>query len=250
MTSNARTFKAMAQRFAATGTETFNNLPSKIQKIEDAINLLPYSGPNMARDAWSKDEKILKGGPNDEVKVLFDTTSEQCALFIDTIREIELNIRMKVPIIADGNNFGVSVQHEILKNLNENRKAVQAHFDGLHEYFWKRGETADKIMRTSSKESSKSSADESSSQKKTDDKPEATTTSSKSKGNTSETFAEMSNNPHFPAYLVCHDVKYFFLMRGILKDLVVMYADAYQVVSLNQGKIDKPRGSRSGNSMY
>jgi len=73
---------------------------------------------------------------------------------------------LSVPMVADGNNFGVEIQEYMVKTLREKKDALKALFDGLNKYSTERGDLWGKAIfpvtekRSSSKGVKKSSGGE------------------------------------------------------------------------------------------
>ena len=67
-------------------------------------------------------------------------------------------IRVQVPTIEDGNNFGVSVQREVAGAIDELLEPMQKALDKLPGYFEKRASAWDKIATKISKETKKSNS--------------------------------------------------------------------------------------------
>ncbi|CAN0440893.1 unnamed protein product, partial [Laminaria digitata] len=67
-------------------------------------------------------------------------------------------IRVQVPQIEDGNNFGVSVQLDVAKGIDELTGPVGKSLDELPGYFESRASAWEKISRKASKEIKSSSS--------------------------------------------------------------------------------------------
>lgn len=68
-------------------------------------------------------------------------------------------IRVQVPKIEDGNNFGVSVQMEVIKAIDDLITPIRKALEDIPSYFEKRATAWEKVAKKTSKETKKSSSE-------------------------------------------------------------------------------------------
>lgn len=78
---------------------------------------------------------------------------------VNLIMAFKLWIRIQVPKIEDGNNFGVSVQLDTIKTLDELLVPVAKAMDDMPSYFEKRAAAWEKLAVKVSKETKKTASD-------------------------------------------------------------------------------------------
>jgi Proteasome activator pa28 beta subunit len=142
-----------------------------------------------------------------------------------------------VPIIEDGNNFGVGVQQEVAKLLRESVEKLEKAFDTLPEYHEKRAAAWEKLAAKSEKTSKKTESKNSSKGGKDGDESKQSTSEE-----SSESTSQSVQSPDGLKALLALDVRcYVSLHRTaqLSRDLVLFCTD---MVEQNVSKIVAPKG--------
>ena len=149
---------------------------------------------------------------------------------IEGLRKLEMKVRLCVPPIEDGNNFGVEIQGAVLKAICRARSTFSYYQDKLTDYFWKRAGAVEKFLVQRNHE---------------------TVLNGNDAGVAKESFKTSKPVGDYREYVICHDIRYFLYFRGIaleVRDTILQVLDAYEK---NLDKVRNPKGEgHARNSMY
>lgn len=217
-------------------------LKGSVKTVEEMQALLPqiFPFPKLS-DASASFGGSATSASNDAVSKAVTTTLDAVESLSDTCRTLEYFVQLHVPTIEDGGNFGVGVQLDLLKKLNDVQDAVSKNVDELCGYANARAEALSKLGLPSSS----TSVTKTSSTSTTDDKKE---------DKTSETTEEKeSSSPSSgPAYesrlaaVVAVDTLYYSKARKIFHQCLMSYVAAMDFMDKNQDKLLKPRSNNGG----
>lgn len=184
---------------------------------------------------------------NDHVCEKFRIVREALAKCVGDLQKLSRWISLMIPPIEDGNNFGVAVQGEVLKVVNEKCAQIYGLFQALPGYHkdrasaWK--EVRDAVGTSTNTVTKKEEKEGDEQAKKT-----VCTESKEVAGQNS------SNHPDGVAHIVALDVQtYFHLYNSLqlVRDTYIIIGDA---IEKNIAKIEAPKGtgggSRSAMSLY
>eukprot|EP00934_Nitzschia_sp_Nitz4_P001264 Nitzschia sp. Nitz4//scaffold23_size168460//122133//123035//NITZ4_002238-RA/size168460-processed-gene-0.232-mRNA-1//1//CDS//3329543692//1264//frame0 len=184
----------------------------------------------------SSNEAVAKG-----VAVTLDVLST-LSLQVQTIEQF---LHLHIPQMEDGNNFGVTIQLALLKQLSEFQEAVAKHIDTLAGYASARADALEKLKLPSvSKSVTKSTS--------------VTTTDGKQEDKTAESTEEKATESDTtgPAYasrvqaVVAVDVLYYSKAQRAFQSSLSLFLAALDCMDKNQDKLEKPKGSGGFTSMY
>jgi len=142
----------------------FTTFPAKIQELDDMwknkkeFNLkrdqiisevqIPSENDLKAEGKEDYKRKLFRTPvpANKAVRAVMDIIEDQLLFVSDILDTLSIWVKLNVPRIADGNNFGVEVQEEITGVLDEAGTAAQAMLDMFSVYHLSRGELISKIL--------------------------------------------------------------------------------------------------------
>lgn len=183
---------------------------------------------------------------NVEMSALMSTVRDELSQSLNVLLALKQWIRVQIPQIEDGNNFGVSVQLDVAKGIDELTGPVGKSLDELPGYFESRASAWEKISRKASKENKTSSSTSNETGSKDGD-------SSKTANSTS-TEEKVTDPPIVPdsrLHLVALDVKWFTTFhRAVLgaRNAMVLAGD---MIEKNMEKMVRPKGTNTqGGGMY
>jgi len=149
---------------------------------------------------------------------------------IESLRKLEMKVRLCVPPIEDGNNFGVEIQGAVLKAIVRARSTFSYYQEKLTDYFWKRGGAVEKFLVQLSKE---------------------TVVAGGEAGAAKESVKTSKPVRDYREYVICHDIRYFLYFRQIaleVHDTILQVLDAHEK---NLDKVRNPKGEgHARHSMY
>ena len=156
------------------------------------------------------------------------------------IATLERFIHLSTPVMEDGNNFGVSVQMTVAKELKEIREAVLKAAAEVLGYHAKRADAFEKLpglvqeTRTSGETTSESSGGKDGEEKKA------------GKSGSLERKANLRPDEDRLRAVVAVDVKAYVDARHVLTQLVNHVSVVLDSVEKNWEKLEKPKGSSGG----
>ena len=169
---------------------------------------------------------------NPTCTALSEQVREEAAIAVGIFRAAEMWLRLKTPVVSDGNNFGVDVQNYVISELDAMRKATEAFVTCGKDYHWARAEGVEKL-----KAGCKADASTSESTETKDGKPEVKSTKSSSK-----TEAQTAGFNDYKQYLVNIDVKQYHTAYTSLTDIKNFYMRAHVLFAKNMKRLSDPRG--------
>jgi len=84
---------------------------------------------------------------NSNLTPLIEAIKPEVRELIQTCTKVQLWIQLLIPKIEDGNNFGVSIQEEILSEVNRIQTEATSYLDQISRYYITRGKLLSKIAK-------------------------------------------------------------------------------------------------------
>ena len=203
----------------------------------------PYASPSAASAALSEND--VKQPTNPAALKAVSATLDALATISTDVQQVATFINLHIPKMEDGNNFGVTVQLSLLKQISDLLEAIVKMRDDLSQYPASRAEALEKLKLPSSS----STTTKSTSSTTTDGKKEEK--SSESTEN-KETVEDTSG----PAYtcrimaLVSVDTLYYTKAQTAFSTTMSSYLSLLDFMDKNREKIEKPKGSGGSHSGY
>jgi hypothetical protein len=165
------------------------------------------------------------------------------------LRALEFWLHTRVPTVSDGNNFGAEVQSYVIEQLAKMRAALAASADGGVAYLNARAQGCEKLG--GSKTSETTAVESTETKAEADGAPKKTVVSKLDKTDKTTAKDECEDYAH---HLVELDVKQYVALEGHVRDVLMTYVRAHELVSKNRDKCEFPRGERTDggrpHSMY
>jgi len=221
-------------------------LPAALTRVASlSQSTFPHASPSAATAAFSNElAAALKSSSNNSgnstVSAAIDTVSDEVNTAIATLQSLERWIQLSTPQMEDGNNFGVSVQMVVAKELADIRKELSKITGGFVDYYEKRAGAFDKISNLSiESKSTASSESESAGGKDGEEKKTSKSVSTDVKMSTREDIDRLKA-------VVAVDVKWYSELKAAMTELFNTYVIALDVVEKNFLKLSEPKGSSGG----
>lgn len=178
-------------------------------------------------------ETLRRGEVNPVVSTVPARLGDVVFMAMECMRKLELYIRLRVPPVEDGNNFGVDVQASVMDYVVQSRSSLSHYLDSLKEYHWIRGNAMEKFGVETSEETGKSVGGAG----------DLTTSKTGTKG--------YSKIDDFVRYVLTLDTRYFLQFRNMSMDVHDMVLQALDLVGKNRDKMEHPRGGEEArHNMY
>jgi hypothetical protein len=240
--------QAIRDQTTADATAARGQIPAKYAEISAFMTSM-NADPSLlgARFAVaSSDTEMLK--QNVDVSNALERTQSEISTAISTFSTIELWLRLSLPAIEDGNNFGVGIVMEGAKIISESKKELSDLMKTLPDYFKDRSAAAEKLspkVSVSTSETTSKSADkELKGAEETTTSKDGTSTSSK-KDTSSSTVV-----PDAIAHVVALDVNWYLKLHASCDRVRNIYATVCDFLEKNEARITEPKGSGGRMSMY
>ena len=220
--------------------------PEKAKKYSEAYaSLFPYATLSEAGEAIQKDgNTVVASALSATTNLLGEVSSD--------LNMLEQYINLTIPKMEDGNNFGVTVQLALLKQISDSREKVfDAALEDLMKYSSSRADALEKCKEPSTSITETSTTSESNSQENTEEKS--------SKSSSKETKTVVSKSEPTSALtsrqnaVTAVDVLYYNKAKSAYFRALTAYLSSLDFYDKNQEKISAPKGSRGGggySSMY
>lgn len=217
---------------------------AKLESLEAAFgSSFPYPSVSAAMTEFSAQD--VSADSNAAVSKAVSTTLDAIASMAQDAQTLESFLHLHIPKMEDGNNFGVTVQLALLKEIGELQEAATKVMDELVGYASARGDALDKLKLPSSS----SSVTKSTSVSTTDGKQEDKTSEVKEE-KTSDCDTSNVGYKTRVAALASVDVLYYNKAQRGFQSLLTKYMATLNFMDLNKDKLEKPKGSQGSSSGY
>jgi len=216
-----------------------------IDKIELSITeLFPISEWTKAEEAFEKELSNELRGANSTVAKTIPVLHDTLIQGISNVLAIERWISMNIPIMEDGNNFGVGIQMTINEAMKKKRECWTKKLDAIPSYYSSRADAVDKLgLPKATKSESKTETKSDSTGGKDGDQSTTSTTIVKKEEN-DEGFLQSN---HFRLkHLVSIDVQFYASARLTMIDFLNDYMTILDALEKNKEKLTAPKGSERG----
>merc|ERR1719230_2547428 len=130
---------AQVQAMIDEGAVAIESLTVHSARLSDAIaKTFPQQSLQQVADAMAA--QVKKEALNEKVAKLGALVREEAAAAQQTLRQAEMWIRLKIPSVSDGNNFGVDVQNFVISEIVAMRTAMDAMLTAGRDYHWSRAQ--------------------------------------------------------------------------------------------------------------
>lgn len=184
------------------------------------------------------------------------TTRDVINMCVEHINQIRTFILLHVPKMEDGNNFGVTVQLQILKEINDTKDKWLAYLEKLPTYYSTRADAIDKISSLYTKESitktTTTTESESKGGKDGDENKTSTNNVTESKSVLPPS-QESASEYHRIQHIYALDVQEYFFLKNAFSSVKNDYIMIIDSIIKNKDKLTEPKGSDGGSnfsSMY
>eukprot|EP00591_Stephanopyxis_turris_P006517 CAMPEP_0195508100 /NCGR_PEP_ID=MMETSP0794_2-20130614/1399_1 /TAXON_ID=515487 /ORGANISM="Stephanopyxis turris, Strain CCMP 815" /LENGTH=253 /DNA_ID=CAMNT_0040634975 /DNA_START=49 /DNA_END=810 /DNA_ORIENTATION=- len=245
MKNTINTFKASKTTDAA--LTVLNNGVSTLESLEELLNdKFPFEAHQLSAASKAFEDEISTKGAeeaNSTLENAIPPTRDAIALGIAHIQTLEAWITLSIPPVEDGNNFGVSIQLDVAKFLDEKRKEFGKILDSIPAYYGSRADVVDKLNLPSGSTSvtTTKTKSETSGGKDGDEAKTSTTVveEDKESGPKKQSMQRLRQ-------LVALDVQFYNNLRSSLVSVTDGYATIMDNCEKNYDKLAQPKGSSGG----
>jgi len=216
---------------------------SDVEKIEASIaELFPYSSDLLkVEDVFEKELPNDVRGANSTLAKSIPIYRKTIAKGIANIQTMERWLCLHIPVMEDGNNFGVSIQMTINESMKKRREAWVKKLDDIPAYYSSRAEALDKLglPKTTKSETKTQTSTESKGGKDGDETKSSTTVVSEEKND-----AGLLHSNYFRMmHLISIDVQCYASLYMNMVDFLNDYISILDAVEKNKEKLTSPKGS-------
>jgi hypothetical protein len=224
-----------------------------ITKSPETLKLLQdsYAAHFPAGQTLSAVSKSYEG--NVEENAACASTVSTAMDAVDTVTaqfsELEQYITLTIPQMEDGGNFGVSIQLDVIKKIDEGIEKLNKGLEELSKYTSSRADALEKCKLGSSSAvvTTTESAGESTGGEKGDTKTTSKSTETKKTESGASTFPELKLRQQA---VIAVDVLYFSKAKALMSQLISSYMLVANAMDKNAVKLEHPKGSSGSGSAY
>ncbi|GAX24641.1 hypothetical protein FisN_21Lh257 [Fistulifera solaris] len=190
----------------------------------------------------------LAGSVNSELDQTIETTIDAVDAVMDDLNTLMRYISLTIPKMEDGGNWGVSIQLEAIKAMQDAQDKLTKAAEEVSKYASSRADVLEKCKFPSQTISVTSTDGTSNTTEKGDAKETRKTTETKE---TTTSLSPVEANYRQAAVVAC-DVLYYGKAKGLFQLCLSSYLNAMDFCDKNAEKIEKPKGSTGSgpSSMY
>mmetsp|Transcript_3370 Transcript_3370/g.7727 ORF Transcript_3370/g.7727 Transcript_3370/m.7727 type:complete len:245 (+) Transcript_3370:104-838(+) len=225
-------------------TKILDGAIAKLQGMEATFaTCFPHATLSSASAEFKK--LNVESGSNEPVSKAVSMTIDEISAVSQDVRALEVFLNLHIPKMEDGNNFGVSVQLSMLKQLSEIQEAAGKAIDELSGYSNARAESLSKLNLPSVS----SSVTKSTSSSTTDGKKEEKSSESKEEKKSSSDMTGPTFESRVAA-LIATDTQYYSKAQRAFQATMSTYMAVLDFMDKNKEKLEKPKGSGGSHSGY
>mmetsp|Transcript_68275 Transcript_68275/g.189600 ORF Transcript_68275/g.189600 Transcript_68275/m.189600 type:complete len:241 (+) Transcript_68275:106-828(+) len=222
-------------------------IPERFLKLDALLSANP---PDVAAlSAQFAITDVAAAADNSTVGALMSTTTSELFFATSAMSVLETWLKLCVPAIEDGNNFGVGIVMEAAKMCSDARGELEKLQASVPDYYKERGAAYAAIApkTTTSTTESTSKADDKSTK---DGTLEATAKEGASSSSETKTTGGTAS-PDQISHVVALDVMWYLKLYAACDRVRSLYAAVCDFLEKNEEKIQAPKGERGGGmSMY
>ena len=227
--------------------------PTKLESLEASFaEAFPYASVSVATTEFASDPSTVISNPlNPFVDSALSKALEGISSISQDVTALTTFLHLHIPKMEDGNNFGVTVQLSLLKQLDDLQDKASTKLEGLLGYAAARADAMDKLKYSfptpSTKSLTKSTTTSTSDDGKTEQKA---TESTEEKSSTTSLASPSVIEAARIAAVVAVDTMYYSKAQTALQSIMVLYMAVLDFMDKNKEKLEKPKGSEGSRSSY
>jgi hypothetical protein len=238
-----------------TALECIAKCPESVQTLQKIQAMMfPAESITAVSNKFMADESLLLS--NTTCSNAVAETLDAIDSAMQMITKMEQYVQLSVPLIEDGGNFGVSIQLNAIKVLNDQTAKLDSCMEDLMKYSSARADALEKC-KLPTKSSTKTSTASSSESAGQDKEKGETGTSSKSQSTeekTIESVSTIAESTLRKQALIAVDVRYYQKAKYTFSTVITSLLLAADFMDKNKVKIAEPKGNGSSRgysgSMY
>jgi len=217
---------------------------SDIEKIEASIvELFPFASHELskAEESFEKELSTDLRGANSSLTKSIPVVRDTIAQGITNIQTLERWLSLHIPLMEDGNNFGVSIQLTISESIKKRREAWSKMLEATPTYYSSRAEAVDKLglSKTTKSETKTQTSTEAKGGKDGDENKSSTTVVSVEGSDA----GLIQSNYFRMKHLVSIDIQFYSSSRMNMVDFLNDYMTILDAVEKNLEKLSAPKGA-------
>lgn len=225
---------------------------------EDFVKHFPYSTLSQAAEALEKHSSNATETAASAAVAATSALSSALGATVSLMDKVstdltvvEQYITLTIPQMEDGNNFGVSIQLQAIKQITDARESMDKALEELIKYSSARAEALEKCKLVPATTSITETSTESKSSSQENADPAKTTAASSTETKSVTTKTEPNPTPEQVwrrQALVAVDLLYYSKAKNAYSRTLMAYLSALDFYFKNETKITQPKGSRDGSS--
>jgi hypothetical protein len=239
-------------------TDVLTNGVATLQALESALmESFPYKSLSEAQAAFETtikaDPNAALVAPNAALQKTIPTTRDAVATMLGHIHAIRTFITLSLPKMEDGNNFGVSIQLDVLKAMADASDKIDKINEEFPKYYSARADALDKLSlakstSTQTQTTSTSKGESKGGKEGEEGEKSSSNVSTEEKTTTSGVANALEDGSlsHRISHILALDVQLYAKLELSLRQAVLQYAALLDNVEKNYVKLSMPKGSDEG----
>ena len=220
-------------------TDLRSSMPARITELDAVLHSAPF-GKSIAEIMAQSRASVAS---NPEVAGSLGVARDVLLRTVEDLGLVCTWLKLKVPKVSDGGNFGVAVVLEVVKTIEQKLDGLNKALDDLPSYFSERAGAVDKVVARTSTDIKESKSKSSSTGGKDGDETKGSESQSEEKST--------KKNEALPdqlEHVVALDAKFFTIFKRDVELCQSAYLTCFDILEKNYTLLNAPRGDKGDSS--
>jgi hypothetical protein len=214
-------------------------MPARIAEVEAVLQAVPF-GKSVSEVMTHSRAAVAA---NAEVSGSLGTARDVLLRTVEDLHLVCTWLKLKVPKVSDGGNFGVAVILEVVKTIEGKVEVLNKGLDELPNYFSERASAVEKLVARTSTDVKESKSKSSTTGGKDGDETKGSESQTEEKSIKKSEFL-----PDQLEHLVALDAKFFTIFKRDVELCHSAYLTCFDILEKNFTLLNAPRGDKGDSS--
>lgn len=214
-------------------------MPARIAEVEAVLQAAPF-GKSVSEVMTHSRAAVAA---NAEVSGSLGTARDVLLRTVEDLHLVCTWLKLKVPKVSDGGNFGVAVILEVVKTIEGKIEVLNKGLDELPNYFSERASAVEKLVARTSTDVKESKSKSSTTGGKDGDETKGSESQTEEKSVKKSEFL-----PDQLEHLVALDAKFFTIFKRDVELCHSAYLTCFDILEKNFTLLNAPRGDKGDSS--
>jgi len=214
-------------------------MPARIAELDAVLHSAPFS--KSIADIMAHSRAAVASNP--EVAGSLGVARDVLLRTVEDLSLVCTWLKLKVPKVSDGGNFGVAVVLEVVKTIEQKLDGLNKALDDLPSYFSERAGAVDKVVARTSTDTKESQSKSTTTGGKDGDENKGSTSQSEDKSTKKNEVL-----PDQLEHVVALDAKFFTIFKRDVELCLSAYLTCFDILEKNFTLLNAPRGDKGDSS--